>query len=370
MAVNELQLGLVGAGAAVVAAVWAYNVWQERQHRKQAEKIFKGAQPDVLLQGHGDDEDRVEPAANAVDEHVAAERIEPVLAPMAPERRTVAAPPALPAEWADDIADCPLRIEFAEAVSAPALWGVQAAWSGEIVKPLNWFGYDEPPAKWRRLTAHDAGRYAHVAAVLQLADRTGAVSENELAIFFEGVRRLADQFAGQVAVPRVEDVVVHARALDSFCASVDVQLAVNVVETAGGSFMGTKLRGLAEAAGLALEDDGRFHARDELGAEIFALSNLGAELFEAESLRNLASQGISFVLDVPRVGDGMAVFDRMVAAARQMAQPLGGTVVDGQRHVLSDSSIASIRAKVGEIQRQMAANQIPPGSPRALRLFS
>ncbi|MDD5248289.1 MAG: cell division protein ZipA C-terminal FtsZ-binding domain-containing protein [Rhodocyclaceae bacterium] len=395
MAVSELQIALIGAGAAVVAAVWTYNIWQERQHKKLAEKIFKGGQPDVLLQGQGGEE-RIEPSARVVDE-----RIEPGVPPLAgEENERVDAPhdvpivvaeaaaaaadaadaadvfappapaPAPPAAWADDIADCTLRIEFADTVSAPALWAVQAAWAGGLTKPLAWLGYDAQAGQWRRLTPHDAGRYADVAAALQLADRQGPVATDELAVFLDGVHRLSQHFGGAVELPPQDQLLAHAQALDGFCAGVDVQLVVNVVETAGGSFIGTKLRGLAEAAGLALEDDGRFHARDESGAELFALGNLGPESFAAESLKTLAAQGISFVLDVPRAADGPAVFDRMVAAARQMAQALGGTLVDGQRHVLSEPMIAGIRAKVGEIQRQMSANQIPPGSPRALRLFS
>jgi hypothetical protein len=359
MAVNELQLGLIAAGVIVVGAVWAYNLWQERQHKKLAEKIFKGGQPDVLLQGQGGDE-RLEPSAMG-------ERVEPAIAPLDAAPDSIPAPPAA---WADDIADAVLRIEFPAEVSAPALWSLQAAWSEGLSKPLNWLGYDAAAHQWKRLTAHDASSYRDLAAALQLADRAGAVSDADLAVFLQGTQRLAQQFDGMVELPELPALREHAQALDGFCASVDVQLAVNVVETAGGSFIGTKLRGLAEAAGLVLEDDGRFHAYDDAGVELFALGNLGAEFFTADTLKTLAAVGISFVLDVPRVADGVAAFDRMVSAARLMAQSLGGTLVDAQRHALSDPMIEGIRSKVGEIQRQMSANQIPPGSPRALRLFS
>lgn len=360
---SELQIALVGAGIVAVAIVWIYNLWQERQHKKLAEKIFKGGQPDVLLQGQGGEDDggRVEPTAAPGDE-----RIEPVADAAAEDQPQ--GPPAPPAAWADDIADCTLRIEFVEAVTAPALWAVQAAWAPQLTKALTWLGYDD--GEWRRLSAHDAGRYAHVAVALQLADRQGAVSDNELAAFLDGAHRLAQQFSGLIELPQRHEVLAHAQALDGFCAGVDVQLGVNIVEAAGGAFAGTKLRGLAEAAGLALLEDGRFHASDDNGMELFTVGNMGAELFEADALKTLATHGVTFMLDVPRVADGCAAFDRMVAAARQMAQALGGTLVDGQRHVLSDPMIAGIRAKIGEIQQQMAAHQIPPGSARALRLFS
>ncbi|HEX8962348.1 MAG TPA: cell division protein ZipA C-terminal FtsZ-binding domain-containing protein [Rhodocyclaceae bacterium] len=369
MAVNELQLGLIGAGVAVVGAVWIYNLWQERQHRKLAEKIFKGGQPDVLLQGQGGEE-RTEPSAAPSQE--SPERIEPAIEPTIPPAAPEPTEPAPvpPVELADEIADCMVSVAFPEPVSAPALWSVQAAWAEGLGKPLAWLGYDAAGRAWKRLNAHDAGRYGKVVAALQLADRQGAASDDDVEAFLDGVQRLASQFGGDAALPVADGVLEHARSLDGFCAGVDVQLAVNVVETAGGSFMGTKLRGLAEAAGMALDEDGRFHARDEEGRELFSLSNLGPELFAADSLKNLATVGISFVLDVPRVADGPAAFDRMVAAARVMSHALGGAVVDAQRHALTDAMVIGIRSKVAEIQRQMAVNQIPPGGARALRLFS
>ena len=363
---NELQLALIAGGGVVVAAVWAYNLWQERRHKQVAAEIFKGDRPDVLLQGQGgdaaDDAARVEPVMPRGDE-----RIEPGFAPDAEEETETAVPPP-PLELADPVADCTLQVEFAEAVPAPALWEAQRGLAEQLTKPLAWSGHDG--REWRRLSAHDAGQYGAVAASLQLADRQGAVGALELSAFLDGVRDIVQQFGGAAEAPQAQALLDHATALDGFCASVDVQLGVGVVEAAGGDFTGTKIRGLAEAAGMVLQGDGRFHALDERGEDEFTLANIGSELFDAETLRTLTTHGLSFMLDVPRVVDGPAAFDRMLATAKQMAQTLGGVLVDGQRHPLHDATIAGIRAKIGEIQQQMAANQIPAGSPRALRLFS
>jgi hypothetical protein len=76
----------------------------------------------------------------------------------------------------------------------------------------------------------------------------------------------------------------QAAELDRLCAGVDIQIGVNVVAR-DHAFAGSKLRGLAEAAGLELLGDGCFHARDELGVTQFVLSNLEPVLFEAEAMR-------------------------------------------------------------------------------------
>ena len=46
---TELQMGLIGLGAAAVVGVLAYNKWQERRHRKLAESMLKPGHDDVLL---------------------------------------------------------------------------------------------------------------------------------------------------------------------------------------------------------------------------------------------------------------------------------------------------------------------------------
>lgn len=364
MAVSDLQLALIGVGAAGVGAVWAYNKWQERKHRQLAERILHGGEKEDVLLAAAEADSAVAPADDA-ERIEPGERVEPV-APAAEAAAETAGEPASP--WADPLADAVARLEFAEPLPAPSLWAAQAEWAGHLGKPLHWLGRDGD--EWRLLTAHDAGRYSVFLAAQQLADRRGAVTEGELAVFVDGVHNLAARLAGVATLPDAAELLAHAGALDEFCASVDVQLSINIADPGGMAFAGTKLRGLAESTGMTLDDDGRFHARDDDGNTLYTLGNLGVELFDADSLRSLATHGITLSLDVPNVAQGAHVYDRMVAAARQFAQGLGGVLVDAQYAPLTDAMIAGIRGKIEEIQTQMAARQIVAGSVRARRLFS
>jgi hypothetical protein len=366
MVISDLQLALIGVGAAGVTGVWAYNKWQERKHRQLAERILHGGeQPDLLADPSG--AESTAGNSTATDERIEpGERVELVMPAAADTPLMPVGEPDSP--WADPLADAIARLEFAEPVPAPALWAAQAEWAGHLGKPLYWVA--QAGSEWRQLTAHDAGRYAVVFAALQLADRRGAVTEGELTQFVDGVHHLAAQLAGVATLRDAGELLAHARALDEFCAAVDVQLSINIADPGGEAFAGTKLRGLAEAAGMQLNDDGRYHACDEDGSTLYTLGNLGVELFDADSLRSLATHGITLTLDVPNVAQGARVFDRMVATARQFAQGLGGVLVDAQRSPLTDGMIAGIRGKIEEIQTQMAARQIVAGSIRARRLFS
>jgi hypothetical protein len=368
---SDLQLSLIGAGIGLVAVVFAYNKWQERKHRKLAERVFRGDHPDVLL-GRRE-------AEAAVGEAAGGERIEPVMesatvadSPAAESVQSFAARAAMaepPAELADPVIDCIVRFESAELIGGPSLWQAQQQALAKLTRAVFWSGENERSGQWEHLTAHSAGDYRRLRVALQLADRRGPLADADLTLFMNGVQRLADEFLAVADMPTRNEVLARAAELDGFCAGVDIQIGVNVVAGAA-PLAGTKLRGLAEAAGLALRGDGMFHAADEDGATLFTLSNLEAVLFAAEEMKTLATHGITFTLDVPRVADGARAFDRMIALARQFAGSLGGTLVDDNRAPLADSALDVIHDKILEIDQRMAQRGISAGSPQALRLFS
>lgn len=366
---SELQLSLIALGAAGVAGVFAYNKWQERKHRKVAERVFGSQHADALLGGEGAE-------TAVVAEATGTERVEPSIggeSATRPAARAVAAAPfatsAPPQAWVDPAVDCVVRFESAELIGAGYLWQAQQQALGKMTRPVTWLGFDETAGHWERLTAHSACDCRRLCAALQLADRRGPVADAELTLFFNGMQRLADEFLAVADIPPRGESLARAADIDAFCAGVDIQIGVNVI-AAGGVFAGTRLRGLAEAAGLDLREDGTFHATDEAGTTLFTLANLEPALFAADELSVLTTQGVTFTLDVPRVAAGVAAFDRMIALAQQFAAGLGGLLVDDNRAPLADGALAVIRDKIGEIGQTMAARGLPAGGPQALRLFS
>ena len=201
-------------------------------------------------------------------------------------------------------------------------------------------------------------------------DRRGAISDGDIGTFFDGMQQLADQLGISIPLPGRSETLQRGQVLDEFCAGVDIQFGVHVVEAQGGAFAGTKLRGVCEAAGLVLGNDGAFHARDASGHNEFWVTNIGQERFDNETIKSLATHGVALMIDVPCVAQGAAVYDRLLATAHQLARGMGGVLVDVQRAPLSDAMIGGIRAKIIELQEAMIAAGIPPGSPRALKLFS
>jgi hypothetical protein len=373
MALSELQISLIGLGSVGVVAVWAYNKWQERRHRKVAERVFRGDQPDVLLDAEATSVAK-SPTANN-DQR----RVEPVLQPG--QDRSVdsvpnAAAPDVPVQPAEDppedmldpVIESVACIDFPDRVPALRIRDAQQTLAGRLSKPVRWVGIDTG-SHWCEVDGRDVS-YRHLRAGLLLANREGALSETELHGYFNGMRELADRHAATVDFANVAETLARAAALDDACASVDIQIAVHVVHREAMKIPGAQVAEVARAAGLDLRDDGRFYSCDASGLTQFTMSNLGSIAFSAAELPKLSTHGITFWLDVPRVADAAAAFDRMMAAARQIATDLAGVLVDDHRSPLSDGMLLDIRAKIVEVQQQMAVQGFAPGGTRALRLFA
>lgn len=370
---SELQIGLAALGVAVVAGIIAYNKWQERKHRRQAEEAFRSDHRDVLLEpqdGAQPTGDRIEPSWD----DSAAENPQPVVAAAPPPWQTKDNPirrvtPGLP-DVVDPRIDCVIRIESIETLDAPRLWAAQHQELEGISKPVRWFAFDDAANVWRMLTPNTAGAFHWYCVAMQLVDRRGAIGENDFMHFSGGVQRIADQFFAVPAdLPTRVETLRKATDLDEFCAGVDVQIGINVVAT-NQPFAGTKVRALAEAHGMTIGDDGAFHARDENGNTLYSLSNMEPALFAPEEMRQLHTSGLTLVIDVPRVANGVPVFERMMQQATQIAEALQGTVVDDNRAPFGPDAAAVIRSQIQHFQAQMAGLDVPAGSPLAMRLFS
>lgn len=387
MAMSELQVALIGFGVLLVVAVWIYNIWQEKKQRRMAEAVFPTEQPDVLMAGRAERQPE-RPAAPRDFEHAVLReptigKPVPAYTPPPPVAPPVAAEPqsdepkqaiAVPAEWADGRADCLLRIEFVDPVSVSALWTEYSSWAQTLDKPVQWLGLEERhgiDGRWRNLLPQDPGAVAEVAVALQLVDRKGPVDEAGLKAFLAGVHRFAQSFSGLVELPETAPLLAKARELDAFCASVDLQLALHVLPRQGSlnEMVGAKLKPVIDAGGLKLEGE-RFVAVDAEGAEAFALTCHAATPCPAAQIETQALTDLTLGLDVPRVADGAAAFDRMVAFARKCAEALGGQLTDPQHKPLADATIIAIRSRINELQAQMTRHGIPAGGVRALRLFT
>jgi FtsZ-interacting cell division protein ZipA len=404
MRLSSLQLGLIIAGVLLVAGVIVYNAWQERRIRRRITSAFRkpddAASPkDAGLRVEptmrttsgnpdaegglraadsgleGDDANGRTADATTVDESPWSPPMDVIDnapdadgMPAAPVVTTYAAPASDAAgPQPDPDIECMAILQPARPLSAGAL---AAGLHARMGKRLRWFGRTAPGSAWVLLHSATPGEFVELAACLLLADRNGAASHAQLDTFVRVMSELAPMLPAALSIPDVAAETDRAEALDRLCADVDVQIGLTVLKPEPASIAGTRLRGVAEAAGFRLAPGGRFEwAQEDTGAILYTLQNARNEPFTVDTLRASATNGVVLVLDVPRVADPLRAFDQMKLTAKRIAHTLGGDLVDDNRRPLDDAALAAIRQQVQIAADALKACRIDPGSPRAQALF-
>jgi hypothetical protein len=263
--------------------------------------------------------------------------------------------------------ECIVILQPAKALPAGAL---AAGLHARMGKRLRWFGRTAPGSRWTLLNSATPGEFVELAACLLLADRNGAASHAQLETFVRVMSELAPMLPAALSVPDVAAETDRAEALDRLCADVDVQIGLTILKPEPASIQGTRLRGVAEAAGFRLAPGGRFEMpQEETGTVLYTLQNVRNEPFTVDTLRSSATTGVVLVLDVPRVSDPLRTFDQMKLAAKRIAHTLDGELVDDNKRPLDDAALAAIRQQVQGAADALKACHIDPGSPRAQALF-
>jgi FtsZ-interacting cell division protein ZipA len=374
---SDLQASLLIIGAVVVGGVTAFNWLQQWRLRRRLEDAFGDKPEDVLLREEPAREPsaRVEPqlhtTARGAAEDDADEPVE--LAPPAPAPANAANADIVqrlpPVPDFDPAIDYIAAIDAAEPVSAAGLAELhtRAAAAGKRFRVV---GFNADTGEWEEAGRLSGGRYAHLRLAVQLLSRKGIVDVAALTAISEAVRECAARFSASAHCPDINTAVIAARDLDAYCADVDVAIGVNILPPAGETFGGTRIRTLAESSGFKLEPDGVFHYRDDSRRTLFTLDNHEPAPFLPEQIKHLTTNGVTLLLDVPRVADGYAALRLMLVTGHGLAQGLGGSLVDDNRVPLSENSVRAIEQQLKSIHAKMEARGMAPGSERALRLFS
>ena len=362
---SNLQLGLIVFGVVLVLAVWIYNVIQERRARGNAERAFGSRPPDALFEG--EPAERREPTLGELSvmpaeaKRVSLAALDETMPPLDREELEAEGAPAAAVSSRIDtvaviLADDPVMSEQLQPL-LDALASHRTPTHVEGIVDEQWHPVETSPRRsWRELRVG-----------LQLADRGGAVSEEEIDRFN---RTIADFAATVNAVSQREApaaAAARARELDQFCADTDVEVAVNVTGQFGATFAIPRVKSLALENGVSETASGDLVRYGGDGAPAFTIRRMddgrappGAHYYT----------GLTFALDLPNVAQAPLAFDEMARVASVYATTLGGQLVDDNRRPLSDAGLASIRRSVEKISQDMQTHGIPAGSVLARRLFS
>ncbi|MFN0316922.1 MAG: cell division protein ZipA C-terminal FtsZ-binding domain-containing protein [Burkholderiales bacterium] len=385
---SKLQIALVAFGILIVAAIYIFNRWQEHRYKKRAESAFQQSHEDVLLKN-------TQPPPVPVPSVRARERIEPQFQERESSITDGRDPPAAKALQTGETGDAqePQRIDPRRGGNhAPA---VAPAGADKLDYQVDLVSHSPiPPSNldkalrqvsdlanriqlwgaannnWAAVDLHAAPKYTRVRATLQLVNRAGVVPAEDLLTFKRAFERCAAESEATVESAETEPFAEVARELDRFCQDSDIVVGLSVIAQKSGPFPGTKVRAWAEASGFQLRPDGIFQINDEHGRPSITMESHENPGFVPESIRTLTTNGVTLMLDVPKVANGVQAFDKLVSLARQLANAMGGALVDDNKMAVNESGLDQIRGQLKQIYQEMDARGIPAGSAVALRLFS
>lgn len=432
--ITSLHIIIAVVSVLFVVAVIAYNLWQERKYRQEASRLFSTKREDILLgeavstehhdsyaiptRAEYDDAagwrlDQGEPSAPMqapAAEPTAQTQIPPLTerpaqspkgldiqvegplreledeglvvpthaetVPMPPPKPTPSAhavtaaasePGGFHAESGlDEAVEYVARVRFAH----PTVTSYVSLIEGlrRIGKPIRAMG-KRPGEGWEPLSGHPSHALEGLEIGIQLADRNGAITSAQLERLCKLLYDFAAAEGGAVSCPDKHTALQQARELDQFCMEVDVLIGLTVAARDGRPLRGEDIHRLATAAGMVLERDGVYYLKDADGRALFSMANQEENPFR-EGGEGFTTSGVTLLFDVPRVRDGLAVFDRMTGLGLHLAEALRAELVDDNGRVVTRDNLQKDRNRLADYYTRMAQHGVEAGSDRALQLFA
>jgi hypothetical protein len=264
--------------------------------------------------------------------------------------------------------DCVVVLKFSLLIKGQELFEKMSQWPTRTPYRMAFEGlYESTDSQvWELLQAdHD---YRELQLSMQLANRRGPVSKDDLAEFLGLASQLAGDVDAEIDLPPIPQVLAQAQDLDHFAIQCDIQLAFNLVPNMM-SWTTKEVETALIKMGLALSRDGLSFNYTTENYILFKAQIPGIN-FLTDDLQTQRVKNVIFSLDVPLVPQRLQAFTKMLEISKSIAQELDGKVLDDNSQNLEMSSIEIIVAQLEPIYLIMQERQIPPGSSLALRLFS
>jgi len=238
-------------------------------------------------------------------------------------------------------------------------------------KPFYIEGLDAETGTWEPLAP--GRRYGELLAGVQLASRSGPLTEIEYSEFVQKVQAYADAVGASTDVPDMLEVVARARELDALASPLDVQLTITL-RTNGVAWSVPFVQQVAARQGLVPAAPGRLVLpADEEGAPpvlVLAVDAQAALAALGDDPQAAAVRQCTLTLDVPQTPAAAEPFPAWHLIGKQLADDLDATAGDDHGEPISLHAFAAIGKELDGIYGRLEALDLAAGSAAARRLFS
>lgn len=359
---NDLQLTLLIVGGGGIAAMIAYNWWQDYRLRKQASERFGETDQDPLL--------------NTGTAKAGFERTEPGFSesqsfessPEFDETNGEASPDAShsdshlqnePQMTIDKRLFADFIIRFDEDKDANT-WkalvdGLEQINRKRIIYSASPDAAESAETLWFKASPY-TGTAKSFKASVQIANRKGPLTSIEFSEVLGKFRRFAEDQNADIEFPEMKEVVAKAETLDQAAAALDTLLGLHCLlpETVQES---TAVDMLAVAGWV--QKGHQWFLNDESGT-------LASMVIHNAPGKRL----LSFSIDVPNSAEPIKALGDIVTVCHGMNEKFGAPLMDDSGRTLSTQAIEGIYNQLIERVRNLTDSGFKPGAPVARILFS
>lgn len=387
---STLQLSLAILGGLVLVAVVAYNAWNN--HRNAP----KRAQPQPEPVVPDPQEVRLEPSLDAALEEESAAWSAAAPDALAPLEGDAPVPQGTAQTGAASVPSAPPRaappapatssayerkLQLDPLLDAMASLLVESLVPGELAqaamppsrragsKPFAIEGFNAASQQWE--VPQPGHRYMAFQAGVQLANRTGALTQIEFSEFVSKVQAFADAVNAAPEFPDMQHEVARARELDQFAMEHDLQISF-VLRAQHSAWSPGYVQQCAARLGFVLAPQpGRMVLPNNLpGLPPLLSLSYDPLAAQAEDLNQSAVRDVGLSLDVPQVEREAQPYGRLREVAEALCKAMDGVLCNQEGQPLPTMALDAIVGDLELLYDQLDARELAAGSALARRLFS
>lgn len=389
---SNFTLALAVLGGLVLAGVVAHGAWNARKGRVRQADALPHRKPEAhvnatepakaghAVSAHGDKRKALSPDARTATEltephlddsplpHVESDFGEALQQDEALDQVMAMVHQGDKKPKIDPLLDSIATIGLDQEISGEALLAAFPSTRRVGSKPIFIEGLSGP-AEWEFPVA--GRRYNKVQAGVQMANRTGALTEIEFSEFVVKVQAIADHVGGAAEFPEMLAEVGKARELDQFAATHDAQLSLHLFSKRVAWSAGFVQQCAARLGFVA----GSLPGRMVLPAASTGVSPLMALNFDPQAALSHDLDGpglrhLSLTLDVPQVDRQENPFAMMRQIADLLAVSMDAVVADEQGRAVNTDTLNLIEGDLQHLYDRLESRDMHAGSALARRLFS
>jgi ZipA, C-terminal FtsZ-binding domain len=231
-------------------------------------------------------------------------------------------------------------------------------------------GLNTSTGEWE--TPQAGERYGEFQAGLQLANRSGALTEIEYSEWVQKAQTFADGLGAMPDFPDMLETVAQGRELDQFASQHDAQMSF-LLRARGAAWTLGFVKQVSAKLGLvpgSLPGRWILAAQGEGEPPVLWLQVDPQLALALEDNAALSLRELSLMFDVAQTPESLEPFASLQDLARRLGRELDADLVDEAGRPLGPHAFAAINEQLATLYKALASRDLAAGSVAARRLFS